>query len=64
MTKRFSFLLFALLLVTGAVGAQSPIRYQVSLENIQHHELYIRIAFTDLATDTLVVRMPNSSPGR
>ncbi|EMR04566.1 M61 family metallopeptidase [Cesiribacter andamanensis] len=64
MTLRFLSLLFLCLLLAGPLFAQTPIRYQVSLENIRHHELYIKIDFSELGTKPLVVRMPTSSPGR
>ncbi|MEQ9380486.1 MAG: M61 family peptidase [Imperialibacter sp.] len=50
---------------TAASDASSiPIRYQVNFDNVQHHELRISIRFQDLDQDTLVLRMPQSSPGR
>lgn len=41
-----------------------PIRYEVNFDNVQHHELRVTIHFTDLGRDPLVLRMPQSSPGR
>lgn len=62
---KFSFpALFLLLLLPLALAAQAPIRYTVTLDNIQHHEASINVEFPDLGTAPLVVRMPNASPGR
>ncbi|MFY0606037.1 MAG: M61 family metallopeptidase [Cyclobacteriaceae bacterium] len=50
-------------LVAIAKG-QAPIVYELSFENIVHHELQVKVTFTDIETDVLEIRMPNSSPGR
>lgn len=44
--------------------AQTPIRYHVNLDNIQHHELRIGVEFFNLQERVLEVRMPSASPGR
>lgn len=44
--------------------AQSIIQYNVDLDQIHHHELRISIEFPALGEQALVVRMPQSSPGR
>ncbi len=57
-------LLSLLLIGASTTFAQTPITYSLDLENIQHHELNIRIDFPALPPAPLVVRMPTSSPGR
>nr|WKN39671.1 M61 family peptidase [Tunicatimonas sp. TK19036] len=73
MNRNLRFLFLALLLVYGTIptfaapflnAEGEPIRYEVSFDNVQHHELHITIHFQDLTNDTLVLRMPQSSPGR
>ena len=44
--------------------AQDPIRYQVNLDNVQHHEIDITIDFPSLPQKALVIHMPTASPGR
>jgi len=39
-------------------------RYEISFENAVHHEAVIKGQFTDLQSDTVIVRMGRSSPGR
>ena len=46
-----------------ALGAQTN-RYQISFEGAVHHEATITGQFPDLDSDTLIVRMARSSPGR
>jgi predicted metalloprotease with PDZ domain len=52
--------------ITHSIDAlsQSPITYQLSLDNITHHELKISVSFKNLYQDTLEIRMPDASPGR
>ncbi len=50
-------------LVTVAVAAQQPIRYDVSFPNFQHHEAQIRFAVPHAKGPT-TFRMSRSSPGR
>lgn len=44
--------------------AQAPITYSLELSNIGHHELKVSIQFEEVESDTLVIKMPNASPGR
>lgn len=53
-----------LLFITLTITAQPAITYRLGLNNIHHHELAIHVTFTEVRSDSLVVRMPNSSPGR
>lgn len=39
-------------------------KYRISFENAVHHEADINVTFLDIATDTLIVQMSRSSPGR
>lgn len=58
-------LAFVLLSALGlAAFSQSAVTYRLGLENIMHHELAITVTFTDLKKDTLIISMPNTSPGR
>lgn len=57
-------LLSALIFVSAILFAQDPIRYQVNLDNVQHHEIDITIDFPSLPQKALVVHMPTASPGR
>ncbi len=60
---RITFITFLLLLFTFGYS-QSPIKYELSFDNIQHHELKVKVTFSDLDGDLLEIKMPNSSPGR
>jgi len=51
-------------LLSGTLLAQSPITYEVKLEDIAHHELHVTITFPAVPQGALYVRMPQSSPGR
>lgn len=64
MIKLFFPAFILLLLFSLHASAQAPIRYYIALDNIQHHELFINVEFDELEAKPLVVRMPNSSPGR
>ena len=44
--------------------AQQQVSYHLSFPNAVHHEAQISVKFTGIATDTLQVLMPRSSPGR
>ena len=63
MTTRLSALI-ALICITITLFAQDPIRYQVNMDNVQHHEIDITIDFPSLPQKALVVHMPTASPGR
>lgn len=56
----------SLALLTGCGDAQStsPIAYEISFENREHHEAEITVSFTELSADPLQLRMSRSSPGR
>ncbi|MFK7936947.1 MAG: M61 family metallopeptidase [Saprospiraceae bacterium] len=60
--RLFLFLFFLCISCSGFT--QSPIHYQVSLDDIQHHELRISVEFPTLQDKVLQVRMPSASPGR
>lgn len=55
-------LLFALVIVSS-LNAQIN-HYEVSFKNAVHHEGIFSMRFSQVASDTLNVRMANSSPGR
>lgn len=57
-------ILSILLIITLSATAQTPIVYKIGLDNINHHELDVRINFPSLPPQPLVVRMPTASPGR
>jgi len=63
MTTRL-ILLSTLIFISATLFAQDPIRYQVNLDNVQHHEINITIDFPSLPQKALVVHMPTASPGR
>jgi predicted metalloprotease with PDZ domain len=46
------------------VLAQQQVSYHLSFPNAIHHEAQIQVTFTGIASDTLQVLMPRSSPGR
>ena len=50
--------------VTQSAFGQPSVSYHMDLENIHHHEVRITAEFTDIRMDTLIIRMPNTSPGR
>ncbi len=54
---------FLLVLMPGLVSAQSN-TYTISFVNAVHHEASISATFTDIASDTLSIRMSRTSPGR
>ncbi len=58
------FILSSLVFISAILFAQDPIRYQVNLDNVQHHEIDITINFPSLPQKALVVHMPTASPGR
>ncbi len=60
---RIYFLSICLVISTGLI-AQKSITYELDLSNIEHHELGIKVKFSELTMDTLEIRMPNASPGR
>lgn len=51
-------------LLVQSVMAQMPIRYELSLDDIEHHELNIAVKFPAVPQQVLQVRMPRASPGR
>ena len=55
-------ILFAL--AGTASWASSPIRYEVSLDGRDHHEMRVEVTFSDLDRTPLEVRMSRTSPGR
>ncbi len=52
------------LLFPVLVLAQSPVFYQISFDNKEHHEARVAIEFTGVSEQVLQVRMSRSSPGR
>ncbi|MBD1396918.1 M61 family metallopeptidase [Pontibacter sp. JH31] len=44
--------------------AQQQVSYHLSFPNAVHHEAQVKVKFSGIATDTLQVLMPRSSPGR
>jgi predicted metalloprotease with PDZ domain len=64
MRLRNILLLTFFLLLIQAVTAQAPIRYELNLDDIEHHELHVTIEFPAVSQQVLQVRMPRSSPGR
>jgi len=48
----------------SAKGTIGTIKISLDLRNIEHHELRISIALDNISSDTLFLRMPQSSPGR
>jgi predicted metalloprotease with PDZ domain len=42
----------------------SPIVYKVSFDNVQHHELDIDLTINNISEGPLLLKMPQSSPGR
>ncbi len=57
-----SFFKFALFVSTICFAQTNC--YEISFENAVHHEANIKVAFPQIATDTLTVRMSRTSPGR
>ncbi len=57
---------YYLLLLSCAsfIGFSQTNTYEISFENAVHHEAEIQATFTDISTDTLLVRMSRTSPGR
>lgn len=51
-------------LLFSSFGYGQTNTYYVSFENAVHHEVQIKATFPDVKTDTLVVEMSRSSPGR
>jgi predicted metalloprotease with PDZ domain len=52
------------LLLTIPLSAQQKVTYNLSFPNAVHHEAEISVTFAGIASDTLEVLMPRSSPGR
>jgi predicted metalloprotease with PDZ domain len=46
------------------LAQQKQVRYHLSFPNALHHEAQISVTFAGIASDTLQVLMPRSSPGR
>ncbi len=53
-----------LLSFAAQLWAQFPIRYQVNLDQIHHHELQIEVEFESVGLESLALHMSNASPGR
>lgn len=60
--RHFGLAFIGLLLVFTAQS--QAITYTLDLSNIQHHELRVKIEFTQVSGDQLEIHMPNASPGR
>ncbi|MBZ0114341.1 MAG: PDZ domain-containing protein [Thermoanaerobaculia bacterium] len=56
-------LLLFILLATAA-GAETPIRYDVSLDQRDHHELHVEVTFEGLSETPIEILMSRASPGR
>jgi len=60
----FAGLFAGLLSACGATQVLDPVAYEISFENRAHHEAEITVAFSNVPTGTLELRMSRSSPGR
>lgn len=56
--------LYLILLLFPLFGFSQTNTYEVSFDNAVHHEAHIRASFPELKSDTLIVRMSRTSPGR
>lgn len=63
MKKAFLFI-FILIQIYSELPAQDTLRYGISFPNLTHHEADVQLSYVTDDTDTLVVRMSSSSPGR
>ena len=64
MTRRLCCALLFLFAPALLLLSQTPIRYQLGLDDIGHHELHVSAEFSSLPRQVLQVRMPRASPGR
>ena len=62
--KTVSYIFIICLFATGNLLSQSKIKYEISFKNAVHHEAQISVAYQNIETDTLSLRMSRSSPGR
>lgn len=63
-TKIMKALLITLLGSISFLGFSQINTYEISFENAVHHEAQIKATFTNVTSDTLLVRMSRTSPGR
>lgn len=52
------------LVLSGNAFSQSPVEYDVSFHNAEHHEARITVTWRDIGDEPLQMRMSRSSPGR
>ncbi len=57
-------LIIVLSLIALAIQAQTYTEYEVSFDNVVHHEMDVAIKFANLEDKVLEVRMSRTSPGR
>jgi len=62
--KKHLFCLLTLGWLAQPLLAQQQTAYTLSFPNARHHEAEIQVTFSAIASDTLQVLMPRSSPGR
>ncbi|MDX1542386.1 MAG: PDZ domain-containing protein [Christiangramia sp.] len=53
-----------LILFTGLFTTAQTNTYNISFENAVHHEAKVNISFPDIKTNSIIVRMSRTSPGR
>ncbi|MDZ7807750.1 MAG: hypothetical protein U5K71_11635 [Gracilimonas sp.] len=63
MRKAFSTFILSLVFILFA-QAQTVTKYEISFENVVHHEADIQVEFSNLENKVLEVRMSRTSPGR
>ena len=56
--------LYVAFLFCLTIGVSQTNSYEISFDNAVHHEAQITVNFPNISSDTLVVRMARSSPGR
>src|SRR6188474_1658514 len=54
----------AFVCVSGLAHAQTPVSYQVSFPEAEHHRMQVEVTFPDVPAGTLEVVMSRTSPGR
>jgi predicted metalloprotease with PDZ domain len=59
-----SFVVAALVCLSTAAHAQTPVSYHVSFPEAQHHRMQVEVTFPDVPPGTLEVMMSRTSPGR
>jgi predicted metalloprotease with PDZ domain len=57
-------LLLGFVAPSGALQSAAPIRYRLSFPEPQHHWMQVEVAFTELDSAPLELRMSRASPGR